>query len=50
MYPLMGSLYRSQHELLQLFKKGDAPHVDIVELAKKAAGVPTSGWAPLRAG
>ena len=31
----MGSLYRSQHELLPLFKKGDAPHVNNVELGKR---------------
>jgi DNA modification methylase len=31
----MGSLYRSQHELLPLFKKGDAPHLNNVELGKK---------------
>ena len=31
----MGSLYRSQHELLPLFKKGDAPHVNNIELGKK---------------
>jgi hypothetical protein len=31
----MGSLYRSQHELLPLFRKGDAPHVNNVELGKK---------------
>jgi DNA modification methylase len=31
----MGSLYGSQHELLPLFKKGDAPHVNNVELGKK---------------
>lgn len=30
----MGSLYRSQHELLPLFKKGDAPHVNNVMLGK----------------
>ena len=30
----MGSLYRSQHELLPLFKKGTAPHVNNVELGK----------------
>jgi hypothetical protein len=30
----MGSLYRSQHELLPLFKKGLAPHVNNVELGK----------------
>ena len=31
----MGSLYRSQHELLPLFKKGAAPHVNNVELGKR---------------
>jgi DNA modification methylase len=31
----MGSLYRSRHELLPLFKKGDAPHVNNVELGKR---------------
>jgi DNA modification methylase len=31
----MGSLYRSQHELLPLFRRGDAPHVNNVELGKK---------------
>jgi DNA modification methylase len=31
----MGSLYRSMHELLPLFKKGDAPHVNNVALGKK---------------
>jgi DNA modification methylase len=30
----MGSLYRSQHELLPLFKKGKASHVNNVELGK----------------
>src|SRR3984957_16274975 len=30
----MGSLYRSQHELLPLFKNGSAPHVNNVELGK----------------
>jgi DNA modification methylase len=30
----MGSLYRSGHELLPLFKKGDAPHVNNVQLGK----------------
>jgi DNA modification methylase len=30
----MGSLYRSAHELLPLFKKGDAPHVNNVQLGK----------------
>ncbi len=31
----MGSLYRSRHELLPLFKKGDGPHVNNVELGKR---------------
>ena len=30
----MGSLYRSQHELLPLFKKGTKPHVNNVKLGK----------------
>ena len=30
----MGSLYRSQHELLPLFKNGDVPHVNNVKLGK----------------
>jgi DNA modification methylase len=30
----MGSLYRSQHELLPLFKKGKASHVNNVELGR----------------
>jgi DNA modification methylase len=31
----MGSLYRSAHELLPLFKKGGAPHVNNVQLGKR---------------
>src|SRR5262249_28285455 len=31
----MGSLYRSQHELLPLFKKGIASHVNNVSLGKR---------------
>jgi DNA modification methylase len=31
----MGSHYRSQHELLPLFKKGDAAHVNNVQLGKR---------------
>jgi len=30
----MGSLYRSQHELILVFKHGDAPHVNNVELGR----------------
>ena len=29
-----GSLWRSQHELLPVFKKGDAPHTNNVELGR----------------
>lgn len=32
--PGMGSLYRSQHELVFVYKKGDAPHLNNVELGK----------------
>jgi DNA modification methylase len=31
----MGSLYRSQHELLPLFKKGEAPHINNIQLGRK---------------
>ncbi|TAL82619.1 MAG: hypothetical protein EPN75_02015, partial [Beijerinckiaceae bacterium] len=31
----MGSLYRSQHELLPMFKKGYAPHINNIELGRK---------------
>jgi hypothetical protein len=31
----MGSLYRSQRDLLPLFKKGDAPHVNNIDLGKR---------------
>ena len=31
----IGNLYRSQHELLPLFKKGDAPHINNVRLGKR---------------
>jgi len=31
----MGSLYRSQHELLPLFKKGTAAHVNNIELGRR---------------
>ena len=31
----MGSLYRSQHELLPLFKNGAGPHVNNIELGKR---------------
>ncbi|MFD1191581.1 site-specific DNA-methyltransferase [Phenylobacterium conjunctum] len=30
----MGSLYRSHHEMLPMFKKGDKPHVNNVELGR----------------
>ncbi len=31
----MGSLYRSQHELLPVFKKGQAPHLNNIDLGRK---------------
>lgn len=31
----MGSLYRSQHEFVVVFKSGDAPHTNNVELGRK---------------
>ena len=31
----MGSLYRSQHELLPLFKKGDGDHLNNIDLGRK---------------
>ena len=34
----MGSLYRSQHELFPLFKKGIEAHVNNVELRQKKLG------------
>ena len=30
----MGSLYRSQHELIYVFKNGSAPHINNIELGK----------------
>jgi DNA modification methylase len=30
----MGSLYRSKHELIFVFKKGDAPHINNIELGR----------------
>ncbi len=40
----MGSLYRSHHELLPLFKKGDAAHVNNVELGRKGGRSRTNMW------
>jgi len=31
----MGTFYRSQHELIPVFKKGEAPHINNFELGKK---------------
>ena len=43
----MGSLYRSQHELLPLFKSGSAPPTSIMSSsANAAAGARTSGLIP----
>ncbi len=33
-YPGMGSLYRSQHELVFIFKNGTKPHINNIELGK----------------
>ena len=46
----MGSLYRSQHELLPLFKKGVAAHVNNIVLASGDVIAPICGPipAPLR--
>jgi hypothetical protein len=30
----MGSLYRSRHEMIAVFKKGTVPHVNNIELGK----------------
>ena len=40
----MGSLYRSQHELLPLFKKGDASPVNNVELGRKGGRARVNLW------
>ena len=42
----MGSLYRSQHELVAVFKNGGAPIATISRLAAMAATAPTCG--PMR--
>jgi len=34
----MGSLYRSKHELVFVFKKGDAPHINNVQLGRFGRG------------
>ena len=39
----MGSLYRSQHELIAVFKNGDGPHINNVELGRKGR-YRTSVW------
>jgi hypothetical protein len=38
-----GSLYRPQHELLPLFKNGDAPHINNVERRKNGRRRSMSG-------
>ena len=42
----MGSLYRSQHELVFVWKSGTTPHVNTVELGSMAATGRTSGPTP----
>ena len=44
----MGSLYRSQHELLPLFKKGSASHVNNVELGKRRAAGARATCGPIQ--
>jgi hypothetical protein len=39
----MGSLYRSQHELLPLFKKGSASHVNNISLGRRGRTERTYG-------
>lgn len=34
----MGGIYRSRHELIPLFKKGTAPHIDNVQLGRHGRG------------
>ena len=45
----MGSLYRSQHELCPLFKKGKTAHMNKLSWAGTAAGDRTCGNTPARA-
>jgi DNA modification methylase len=40
----MGSLYRSQHEFVAVFKKGSAPHINNVELGRHGRNR-TNVWA-----
>jgi DNA modification methylase len=40
----MGSLYRSQHELLPIFKKGKAQHINNVLLGKAAGRWRSNAW------
>jgi hypothetical protein len=42
----LGSLYRSQHELLPLFKKGGAAHVNNVDLRERGRCSATWIWKP----
>lgn len=42
----MGSFYRSQHELVCVFKSGAAPHINNIELGKFGRNRPTSGAMP----
>jgi hypothetical protein len=42
----MGSLYRSQHEFVFVFKSGIAPHINNLSWANMGAIAPTSGIIP----
>jgi hypothetical protein len=44
----MGSLYRSQHEFVLVFKVGTAPHINNVALGRMAEIARTSGTMPVR--
>ena len=42
----MGTFYRSQHELIFVFKNGDAPHINNFELGQRGRNRSTSGPTP----
>ena len=44
----MGSLYRSKHELILVYKNGTAPHINNIELGRFGRTGPTSGDYPAR--
>jgi len=40
----MGSFYRSQHELVFVWKVGNAPHINNFGLGDKGRGYRTNSW------